>query len=63
MDEKSEYMTRQEAADYLGISTRTVDSYAAKFELAKYKRLNRVYLLRKDVEAIGGYSLWAKDLP
>lgn len=45
-------LTRQQAADYLWVSTRTIDRYVVKGELRYKKIANKVVLAQEDIERI-----------
>jgi len=45
-------LTRQQAADYLWVSTRTIDRYVVKGELRYKKIANKVVLAEEDIERI-----------
>ena len=45
-------LTRQQAADYLWVATRTIDSYVVKWELRYKKIANKVVLAQEDIERI-----------
>jgi excisionase family DNA binding protein len=45
-------LTRQQAADYLGVSTRTIDRYVVKGDLRYKKIANKVVLSQEDVERL-----------
>lgn len=45
-------LTRQQAADYLWVSTRTIDRYVVKWELRYKKIANKVVLAQEDIERI-----------
>lgn len=47
-----EYVTRQEAADLLGVNVRTVDRYADQGRLKRYLRVTRIVYKREEVEAL-----------
>lgn len=47
----SEYLTRQEVADYFGITLPTVHQWTVIGILLAYKVANRVYYKRKEVES------------
>lgn len=53
MDLTSEYISLREAAEYLGVTERTVYYHVYAGRLVRYKRLGRVYLLRSEVERLG----------
>ncbi len=46
------YITREEAADCLGVSTRTLDRYVRKKILKSHRRGRRTMFLRLDVESV-----------
>lgn len=45
-------ITRQQAADYLGVSTRTVDRYVKKWTLSYKKVANKVILAQAELDVI-----------
>jgi hypothetical protein len=47
-----EFVTRQEAAELLGVNVRTIDRYTQESRLQRYMRLNRIVYKREDVEAL-----------
>jgi excisionase family DNA binding protein len=46
------YVSREEAADFLGVSTRTLDRYVRKKILKPHRRGRRTLFLRLDVESL-----------
>jgi predicted site-specific integrase-resolvase len=48
----SEFVTRQEAAEILGVNPRTLDRYATNGWLTKYQRLSRILYPRAEVERL-----------
>lgn len=48
----SDFVTREEAADMLGISTRTLDRYVQRKILRTHRRGRKALFLRPDVESI-----------
>ncbi len=50
MEEKEQLMTKQEVAEYLQVSTRTVDRLVKAGELAVHKVRTNVRFRREDIE-------------
>jgi DNA-binding transcriptional MerR regulator len=46
------YLSRQQAADLLGVHPRTIDRYADLGQLLKHTQNYRVYFLREDVDKL-----------
>lgn len=47
------YFTRQQAADHLGVSVRTVDRYVKIGSLTKYKRMGKTLFFKNEVQGLG----------
>lgn len=52
MEDNKVYMTRQEAADVLGVSVRTIDRYATTYLITKYKLRGRTMFDAAEVNAL-----------
>jgi len=45
-------LTRKQASDYLGVSTRTIDRYVKKWQLSYKKVANKVILAQEEIDAL-----------
>ncbi len=55
-------MTREQAAEYLGVSTRTIDRYVKKWKLSYKKIANKVLLGKEEVDLLqGDFELLRQD--
>lgn len=52
MEDNKVFVTRQAAADVLGVSLRTIDRYVGSGQLAKYRRLGRTLFDADEVRAL-----------